>query len=709
MVPHGRSTSRTADFHAQHSPAGALASFTIGHFAHHGGAACEASGPAQGGVFAGYRDGEVVHLLPFYPLTDSERERYVQGGGDAGSERPFPAADIRRDYGWATDRFQAGDCTFEVLTPFGSLPDPANASHEAQRAAFAPSILLRLTVANPTGVARDAVFALNTPDDRWQALGGLDGSGSGALGLRSAKGLGIATDAAEARVFQHFTVIGALLPNQFKPADARLGNLGVAPLAGIALSVPPGETRTLTIALGWYRRGLVTAGRETSYWYTRLFTGIAEVLQHTLARQQATIAAAEALDRELAAARLDDEQRFLIAHATRSYYGSTQLLDDGGRPRWVVNEGEYLMMNTFDLTVDMAFFEVRQNPWTLRNVLEQFASEYRYEDQVFDPAVPGVFHPGGVSFTHDMGVMNLFAPEGRSSYESDGLDRACFSHMTYEQLLNWVCCAGLYWHTAQDAAFLARHAGLLRSCLASLENRDHPDAAQRRGLMQCESSRTAPGGEITTYDSLDHSLGQARNNLYLAVKGWATALILERMLGLTGDADGAARAGAFARLAASTITAALDPALGYIPAVLDGKNRSAIIPAIEGLVFPQRMGMTEALDANGIYGPLIRALTTHHRHILTPGMCLYADGGWKLSSTADNSWMSKIGLCQHVARHILGLRQSPDEAARADRAHADWERHGSIHHACSDQFRSGKAIGSLYYPRIVTNILWLEE
>ena len=158
-----------------------------------------------------------------------------------------------------------------------------------------------------------------------------------------------------------------------------------------------------------------------------------------------------------------------------------------------------------------------------------------------------------------------------------------------------------------------------------------------------------------------------------------------------------------------TIVAALDPALGYIPAVIDGKNRSAIIPAIEGLVFPHRLGMTEALADNGVYGPLIRALKTHHQSILRAGMCLYPDGGWKLSSTADNSWMSKIGLCQHVARHILGLRQAPTDAARADRAHADWERQGSAHHACSDQFRSGKAIGSLYYPRIVTNILWLEE
>ena len=33
---------------------------------------------------------------------------------------------------------------------------------------------------------------------------------------------------------------------------------------------------------------------------------------------------------------------------------STQWLDNG-QPLWVVNEGEYLMINTLDLTVDMLF------------------------------------------------------------------------------------------------------------------------------------------------------------------------------------------------------------------------------------------------------------------------------------------------------------------------------------------------------------------
>jgi hypothetical protein len=46
---------------------------------------------------------------------------------------------------------------------------------------------------------------------------------------------------------------------------------------------------------------------------------------------------------------------------------------------------------------------------------------------------------------------------------------------------------------------------------------------------------------------------------------------------------------------------------------------------------------------------------------------------------------------------------------RADAAHVSWQVKGSEFYACSDQFGAGKPIGSLYYPRIVTNILWMEK
>ncbi len=700
MVRHGPGTDRTADFHAHHSPAGGLATFTIGRFAKHGGPGCELTAPAQSGVYAGYVDGERVHLLPFVALGESDRERYVHGKGDSDSPtRFFTAEEITRDYGWASDIWKAGDLRFEVLSPVPELPDPASASPVAQRDAFLPAVVAKLTLANPTAKPRTLVFGIDGGSDRWLPVPGL-------AGLHHRGGFGFATDAADAVTHIHFDPRSALLPNQFLGTK---GTIAVAPVGMVTVTVPPGATRTITLALGWYKTGVVTIGRETKYWYTRLFSGIADVLRHALERSTAIAEHCAKRDRELAGAALNDEQRFLVAHSTRSYYGSTQLLDDGGRPRWIVNEGEYLMMNTFDLTVDMAFHELRFHPWSLANVLEQYATEYRYEDDIFDPAEPAKRVRGGVSFTHDMGVNNAFSPVGRSSYEADGLDRACFSHMTAEQLTNWVCCAGLYWSATNDEAFLLRHRGLLGECVESLLRRDHPEPAKRIGLPRMESGRTWPGGEITTYDSLDHSLGQARLNLYLAVKGWAAALALEAMLIAAGDPARAAEAAAHARRACDAVAARFDGNLGHIPAVLDGHGTSAIIPAIEGLIFPQRMGLSEAISEQGPYGSLIRALKRHHQAVLKPGVCLYDDGGWKLSSTADNSWMSKICLCQHVARTILGLPQSPADGARADRAHAQWERIGSADRACSDQFSSGVAKGSLYYPRIVTTVLWLDE
>ena len=100
-------------------------------------------------------------------------------------------------------------------------------------------------------------------------------------------------------------------------------------------------------------------------------------------------------------------------------------------------------------------------------------------------------------------------------------------------------------------------------------------------------------------------------------------------------------------------------------------------------------------------------LKRHLAYVLRPGVCLYEDGAWKLSSSADNSWASKICLNQFVVRHILGVRYEGEE--RADMAHVQWQVEGAADQACCDQFSSGKPIGSLYYPRIVTSILWLEE
>ena len=88
---------------------------------------------------------------------------------------------------------------------------------------------------------------------------------------------------------------------------------------------------------------------------------------------------------------------------------------------------------------------------------------------------------------------------------------------------------------------------------------------------------------------------------------------------------------------------------------------------------------------------------------------MFADGGWKISSTSDNSWPSKIALCQFVARKILGITWDAQGAA-ADATHVKWLTDPELSHwAFSDQIVAGKILRSKYYPRGVTNILWLQE
>ncbi len=689
-------------FHAHHSPMGAHSSLTCGMHGARGGMAMEKGQPADGGVYVGYEDDQgVLNFLPLFAMNDDERARYVQGGpanGAATTERVIPAGKITRDYRWATDVFRAEGLSFEIVTPFFAIPDPATSSSAEQKYASCPASLIRVSYDNrKSKKARRFFFAIRM-DGRWAVPMGQD---EHFKCLTQRDSMGLATED-EVETFVNFDVPLAMRRRHRTPHFLLGGT------AGFIAEAKAGESREILISVGYFKQGQATTGKATKYWYTRYCSGLEEVLRYSLEMAPSYLAEADARDAELASAKLNDEQKFLIAHATHSYWGSTEWLDDGGRPRWVVNEGEYLMMNTFDLTVDMLFFEMRFNPWTVRNVLDQFVREYSYYDQVFEPGKPGKLHEGGISFSHDMGVMNQFSPAGRSSYEVAGLDRECFSFMTCEQLANWVCCAGVYYAQTRDDDFLVRNRGILEDCLRSLQHRDHPDPRKRTGIMKCESSFTQGGGEITTYDSLDHSLGQARNNIYLASKCWSSYLALEFMFKTLGADDKASECVKAAKLCAKSLVKGYDKKLGFIPAVLEAGNKSAIIPVIEGLIFPREMGLKEALSFNGPYADLLKTMKLHLEHVLVPGVCLYPDGGWKLSSTADNSWMSKINLCQHVARTILGVKQGKAGAA-ADHAHAEWERNGSEFDACSDQFKSGKAMGSKYYPRIVTNILWMEK
>ncbi len=707
----------TIDFHAHHSPLGAYATFTCGRFGAGGGPTIEGSLPTTFDLSIGYADeaGE-MYALPFFRSAGAtEVADFVATSDTPAPRRRHSLPGVTRAYERGTDTWSCPGFSFSLFTPVVPIPNPEAGTEAELARALLPVVTARLTLDNRLGIgAKKLVFAIDTG----RACRFVEGvSGARAVGW----GHEIAIAALDAPGLESWVEWSEL---DFL-AHGRSHLLGRS--CGFTLEVPAGETRQLDLVIGFCRAGAVTSGLDCRYLYTRYFSTIEAVLEAGVARFSALVSAAKALDRTLATSGLDEHRRFLFAHAERSYWGNTQLLEHDGKPLWVVLEGEYTMMNTFDLTIDMCFYELMQNPWTVKNVLDQFVERYSYTDELARPrenaartrhshsrdphelgallpAPAEIGLPGGISFTHDMGVCAQFTPPEHSSYELPGLG-GCFSYMTGEELLNWVLTAVTYVEHTGDEAWSRARADTFRACLVSLEQRDDPEPTQRTGLQNLDSSRCGGGWEITTYDSLDSSLGQARRNLYLGVKAFAAWLGLSFVFTRLAEPELAERAHAGAKRAAHTIAAAFSAELGFIPAVLEPGNTSAILPAIEGLIFPWFWGKIDVLRRDSAFAPLFAALADHLRRVLAPDLCLFPDGGWKLSSTSDNSWLSKIFLCQIASEQVFGVVASPESHA----AHARWQQIGSADFAFSDQCISGVAQGSKYYPRGVTAALWLSS
>lgn len=658
----------------------------------------------------------MYEALPFFePQLLDESARFdiarVQRLSDRpGQVVPVPDAGLERRFRAATDAWTARDWSFTVYSPVRSIPDPARASDEQLQEVLAPAVVAELTVDNRRGERSRRAFFGYEGSDPYSAMRTWKAEGGDVVGVGQGRITAIASRDEGVQAAVRFTMESAVT----SPREENR-SFGLGPVGALVADVAPGQKRTFRFAICFYRGGIVTAGLPGTYYYTRFFSDVESVAAYALDRFDDSKRFAEEADALVEGAdHLSNDQKFMLAHAVRSYYGSSQLLDVDGEPFWVINEGEYRMMNTLDLTIDQSFFELRMNPWTVKNVLDMFVQRFQYTDTVRFPG-DGAEHPGGISFTHDMGVANNVSRPGYSSYELSGLS-GCFSYMTQEQLVNWILTAAMYVEQTGDSAWLRSRLDVLADCLESMLRRDHPDPERRNGLMGLDSSRTMGGAEITTYDSLDVSLGQARNNLYLAGKIWAAYLALEKLLQEGGRPTLAATAKEQARRCAATIVSHVRPD-GTIPAIVgeegdgeqDAGRRSNIIPAVEGLVYPLFTGREDALDRNGPYGQYIEALARHLDVVLRPGVCLFEDGGWKISSTSDNSWLSKIYLSQFISRKIL---QRPwDEAgARADEAHVGWLTDPELSVWCwSDQIFAGRITGSKYYPRGVTAILWLEE
>ncbi len=742
-------------YNAQHSPMGAFMSFTCGNFGTRGGIGLQIGQPGDQELFVALKDGDrhssaTLKCLPFYVGADNRAADafLVEQAGPAEKNvkpdaEPFQTSEIHRDYKWCSDTWRAQEMEFTVFSPYGAVPDPATTTEKQMRDALIPAVVARLVVDNTKGSGpKTAMFALNHARAGTRVL--TEDIGTDRAGFAYRREAGAAAELYDVTssgsgkrtspfVFMRWSASDGLR-ERYNPVHL----LGSCP--GVGFEVPAGKKYAMVIAIGSYLNDFVTTGLDGRYLYTRYYKDLADVLRAALDRSAELIAAAEKLDKQLDASSLSEDQKFIISHATHSYYGSTELLDIDNQPLWVVNEGEYCMMNTLDLSVDQVFWELDRNPWVVRNLLDAFVKHYSYQDEVkvykgevamkaygeLDPSqsMPGPDEaqlnrpyekkPGGLSFCHDMGAHNNFSPQGHSSYELANLT-GCFSYMTQEQLCNWILVAACYVAKTGDQQWLKQNNKVIAACLESMIHR-----GGEVGFAQYDSTRCAGGQEITTYDSLDHSLAQTRNNVYIAVKSWASYRALALLCRDLGDSKEQKRAEDLAKKVAGVVA---DQAVdGVLPAVFEKSNpgyRSRILPAIEGCMYPLYFEQTgwAKQKQDQIYGSaeekrMFDALKEHTMKLLLDPQRrnLFADGGIKLSSTSNNSWMSKIAIFMHVCRRVFHLDQDPkivEIFRQADTAHVKWQTIGSSYWACCDQIVSGEGKASRYYPRIITTALWL--
>lgn len=695
-------------FNAHHSPIGAFASLTLGYRGAKGGLGLELKQPADRNIYIGIqsRDSNCYKALPFFAGGQDDSKRYdVERVDDEIVQNefftPFHENEIIREFNVCTDRWIAEDLDVKIYSQVCSIPDPQKASAEELKSVLIPAVLVEMTIDNTKGKSIRRAFIGYDETDPYYSMRHINDDKQGIVGIAQGGLTAIIADSGIAYPAVNFSpecILGETLKENW--------NFGLGNTALLIMEAPAGETTTYRFAVCFFREGQAVLGEKTKYYYTKFFENLEQVGRYSLDKFDIIKNKCLNTDDYYRKTTLSEDQRFMMAHAIRSYYGCTEMLEKDGKPLWIINEGEYRMLNTLDLTVDQLFFELKMNPWTVRNVLDFFLEKYSYHDKVCFPG-DSTEYEGGITFTHDMGVGNVFSRPGHSAYEKSGID-GCFSYMSHEQLVNWLCCALVYIENTKDEKWLKDNIDVIKECFESMMNRDNPDPNKRNGIMGLDSNCTRGGAEITTYDSLDVSLGQARNNIYLAGKCWGVYVSLSKLFKRLGIDNLACTAEKQAILCADTILSYVT-ADGYIPAILGENNDSKIIPAIEGLVFPYFTGCKEALDLNGKYSIYLKALKKHLEVILVKGTCIFEDGGWKLSSTSTNSWLSKIYLCQFVARKILG-ETADIYSTIPDQAHVQWLTHPEHSYwSWSDQIISGVITGSKYYPRGVTNTLWLLE
>jgi hypothetical protein len=668
-----------AFFNVDHSPVGAWASLVYGMEGCGGMQFNTASKRGQlvpdEGLIVAVRYGKSVRLMPFCQPP----------AGAKSSLTPVCNNEVKRTLGACTDHWEIPlGVSWTHYEPSWRLKEIESASPLAIRRFVLPATWMEFQLDNSQGLEElHVLLSLKQPAERASHWRGHDGyiiDTNNALAVRN----GDAELLTEENVRQQFGIDGAT--------------------SAFLVHAAPGRRKTVMFIVAHYRGGEVSrlAGEPLEFYYAGLFKNIGEVIAvaDTIAPQAQ--ARCREVDQQLCDSGINAERQLLSAHALHSYRFNTLLLQTrrSQHPIWGVMEGECNFINTLDLTVDNAFYELAMHPWTLRNTLDLFVSHYSYVDELIYPGDKQHRFPGGLSFFHDMGYGINFSDRSRGQTYP--------VLMTQEELQNWILCAALYWKSNDDTPWLERNREVLKHCLASMQVRDDVDSAKRDGVTSMVSCLKDKAGEITTYDYMDQSLKDPVDSLYISVKSFGCYLVMHAMFNRLGEMMLARDCQNAAALTARTIVAHWDESTGTFPARFRGNSRSKIIPAIEGLIYPYMIGLHHEVASEGPYGELICLLKRHMESILVPGVGLSSRyGGWVLSDSSSTTWQSKVYLNQFITEEILGIEDDRTQGG-PDIANVSAQMLGGPAVAWTCQFRTADwtALGCRHYPRGVTSALW---
>jgi len=683
-----------------HAPMGAWSSLTLGLPGE--GVGIDAEGlriQPVGDLVAGFSHGQgETTLFPFFSSPRTADSEAKAAGAPVGGEfkacRIVPIEKLSRKLTPGTDEFSTDGMKLRITCPRGDLKPTLKAPGMSH--ALLPAVLLELEIDN-TGSDRAATCFLGLVSKGSGRLRPLDWGESGLAGVAYQDRWALASMTNEGAYTLRAWSILDHLENGSRIIHGG-GNEG-----GIAMTVPPRSKKTLTAALAFYRSGdSVTHGwQHQSYAYTRFYPDLESVARAALQNAGEIKTSAADFDRKVIPQGADPVFSALLAQASQAYYANSSLLvnrDDS--LHWSVCEGQYAWRNTLDLAADHLPYELSAHPWVAGNVIDGFIDRYSYHDKVRFPGETNASHEGGISFAHDQGNFTAYAPSGGSAYEMPRRD-GVYSFMTMEQLLNGVYCASAYALKGGDREWSARRLPVGREMLTSMENREHWDPSRRDGILRGQSDRVGSGAEITTYDALDPALKNSCGNLYIVVKTWCAALLLERWFQQEGDTASAQRAKALADRAARSLSGSYDPNRKAFPSNLLQPGGGLITAALDPLAVPLYCGLETEMRR---YPQLLDQMGSHASTCLLPGNCADSkNGGLLLSSSSANTWPSKVAL---VLASAGWLENKPVRSMAPDACNqlASWMQNSASTLTVSDQVdvSTGKVIGGSYYPRLVT-------